>query len=624
MERRKFLKNSIVGATTMASGLVYENHLLHAAESADRLEKDASARGELVEVPGTSYEVTDTRTTVPVTITLGKFLIAPGELTQGEFEAVMGYNPSFHKGADLPVETVSWWEAIRYCNLRSQQENLEFCFNLETGFCDVSKNGYRLPTDAEWTHAAGPVPAMKDNSLAANLGNSDTKHIGGLVEELKDSGTKPAGSYPANACGLYSMYGNVWEWTTDYTNPESTPQASYNPAGPLRGLGRIVRGGSYVSPTTVHWVNDYRSSIEPEYKSRFTGFRVCRTAAPKPVLPAAHHSPDWFKPYNNAPAGYESSIGKLSSLVGEASSIQEWKAHRETIEAKWLKLLGSMDITPPPPQTRMIEEVTDQTYSARLMYLQVEPDWWEKILVMMPGGDLRRPRPVVIVPFYDVDTSAGRDLGGRQFLGMGVKSFAYAAVQKGYIAVAIRWFAESYGESYAEAVANLKLRHPNCTGLGKWVWDAHRLLDYLYTLPEIDRENIGIIGHSLGGKMSLYAAAFDPRITAVVASELGIGLSFSNYDDYWYFGDFINKIDKRTDQHDLIGLVAPRPFLLIGGDTFDTAQSWYYINAARQVYQLYGKPLNIGYFNHHTGHSPTPEAVWRSMEWLAHFLGPQG
>jgi pimeloyl-ACP methyl ester carboxylesterase len=190
--------------------------------------------------------------------------------------------------------------------------------------------------------------------------------------------------------------------------------------------------------------------------------------------------------------------------------------------------------------------------------------------------------------------------------------------------VAIRWFAESYGESYAEAVANLKLRHPNCTGLGKWVWDAHRLLDYLYTLPEIDRENIGIIGHSLGGKMSLYAAAFDPRITAVVASELGIGLSFSNYDDYWYFGDFINKIDKRTDQHDLIGLVAPRPFLLIGGDTFDTAQSWYYINAARQVYQLYGKPLNIGYFNHHTGHSPTPEAVWRSMEWLAHFLGPQG
>ena len=254
----------------MASGLVYENPLLHAGESADQLEKDASSRGELVEVSGTSYQVTDTLTTVPVTITLGKFLIAPGELTQGEFEAVMGYNPSFHKGADRPVETVSWWEAIHYCNLRSQRENFESCYNLETGFCDVSNNGYRLPTDAEWTHAAGPVPEMTGNSLAANLGNSDTKHIGRLVEELKDSGTKPAGSYPANAFGLYNMYGNVWEWTTDYTNPERTPQASYNPSGPLRGLGRIVRGGSYVSATSVPWAQDYgsyRSSIEPDYKT---------------------------------------------------------------------------------------------------------------------------------------------------------------------------------------------------------------------------------------------------------------------------------------------------------------------------------------------------------------------
>lgn len=119
----------------------------------------------------------------------------------------------------------------------------------------------------------------------------------------------------------------------------------------------------------------------------------------------------------------------------------------------------------------------------------------------------------------------------------------------------------------------------------------------------------------------MYAAAFDPRITAVVSNELGIGLSFSNYDDYWYFGEFIDKVGKGTDQHELIGLIAPRPFLLIGGDSYDTAKSWYYINAAREVYKLFGKPENIGYFNHHKGHMPTPEAVWRAMEWLARFLG---
>jgi hypothetical protein len=122
--------------------------------------------------------------------------------------------------------------------------------------------------------------------------------------------------------------------------------------------------------------------------------------------------------------------------------------------------------------------------------------------------------------------------------------------------------------------------------------------------------------------MALYAGAFEERITAVVSNELGIGLSDSNYQDYWYLGDFIEGVDKSTDHHELVGLIAPRAFLLIGGDQYDTAKSWYYINAARQVYNLYGKPLNIGYFNHHKGHKPTPEADWRSMEWLAHFLGP--
>jgi len=205
---------------------------------------------------------------------------------------------------------------------------------------------------------------------------------------------------------------------------------------------------------------------------------------------------------------------------------------------------------------------------------------------------------------------------------MSVHSFAYLMVQQGYIAVAIRWFGESYGESYDEAVANLILRHPHSTGLGKWVSDAQRLLDYLSSLPEVDHDHLGIIGHSLGAKMALYAEAMDERITAVVASEGGIGLSFSNYDDYWYFGDFIHNWDKSVDQHELLALIAPRAFLLIGGDEYDTDKSWYYINSAKLVYNLLQKPQHIGYFNHRSGHTPTPLAVERSIEWLRHFLGP--
>jgi formylglycine-generating enzyme required for sulfatase activity/pimeloyl-ACP methyl ester carboxylesterase len=622
VERRTFLRGSATGAGALIAGLVPEALKADPAGPPREPVSSGTVSAKLVEVPGTSYEVIDTLTTAPVTITLGKFLISPFEITQREFEEIMEYNPSYHRSADLPVETVTWWDAIRYCNLRSAKENLDPCYDLTTGDCDIRKNGYRLPTDAEWTHAAGGELTPPVENQPANLGGPDIVRVDLLLQVLKTSGTKPVGSYAPNGYGLYDMLGNVWEWCNDYFNPVQTPPASYNPTGPLRGLARTVRGGSFVS-TTSSWARGYRSSMEPEYKSRFTGFRVCRTVEPKAVLPAAHLDPKWHDTYLQPPAGYENATGGLSSLVAGVRTVEEWETRRNEITAKWSNLLGSMEMSPLVPATRLVETVTDQNYTARLMYLQVEPDAWEKILVMIPPEALVRPRPVVIVPFYDVDPPAGRDLSGRRFASTGIESFAYMAVQKGYIAVAIRWFGESYGESYNEAVANLKLRHPHCTGLGKWVWDAHRLLDYLYTLPEVDRHHVGIIGHSLGGKMSLYAAAFDDRITAVVSNECGIGLTFSNYDYYWYFGDFIDKVAKGTDHHELIGLIAPRPFLLIGGDKFDTAESWHYINAAREVYKLYDKPLHLGYFNHHKGHTPTPEANWRSMEWLAHFLGTE-
>lgn len=618
MKRREFLRDSAIAAGTLISGVGFgEVRAGTHSESVASWTQDAAVS--LVEVPGTTREITDDLTKVPVTVTLGKFLISPTQVTQKEYEEITGDNPSFHRGANLPVETVSWWDAIRYCNLRSLKENLAPCYNLETGLCDMRKDGYRLPSDTEWTHASGKIPTAESN---ANLGNDDTKHVRSLVEELDHSGTRPVGSYPPNEYGLYDMFGNVWEWCTDYFNPFTEPQASYGSAGPLRGLDRIVRGGSFVS-TTSSWANGYRRCIEPGYKSRFTGFRVCRTIAPDPVLPPAHRSPEWFAQFNQAPAGFATSIGNLSSLVTGIHSVAEWQRRRASIQKKWLNLLGSMDIAAPPVKTRLVSVVEHQNYSAKLMYLQVEPDSWEKILVMMPAESMTRPRPVVIVPFYDVDTSAARNLSGNEYLGPTVDPYAYCAVQKGYIAVAIRWWGESYGEFWSEAVANLKLRHPNVTGLGKWVWDAHRLVDYLYSLPEVDRANIGIIGHSLGGKMSLYAPAFEDRITAVVSNELGIGLTFSNYDDYWYLGDVIHRMEPGTDQHELIALIAPRPFLLVGGDKYDTDKSWYYINAARSVYRLYGKAQNIGYFNHHTGHRPPPDAIWRMNEWLVHFLGPQ-
>ncbi len=630
MQRRKFLKSSAAGVSIFLTPPSLEPLKADPTESPKVVNLAGAPVAKFVEIASTTYEAKDSLTAVPVDVTLGKFLMAATEVTQRDFEAVMGYNPSFHQGAELPVESVSWWEAIQYCNLRSIRENIDPCYSLETGSCDLQKNGYRLPTEAEWTHACGGETGYTLASGQANVGSSDMTSVALLMQELETSGTKPVGSYAPNPFGLYDMIGNVWEWCNDYFSAVPTPRSSYNPAGPARGLARVVRGGSFVSTTAQSpaWARDYRLGMEPGYKSRFTGFRVCRTSERRAAVFAAQVDAKWFEPYDQPPPGYEKTIGNLSPLVSSTSTVSEWEAHRPAIRAKWLTLLGGMEIQPTTPEARFVETVMDQYFSGKLMYLQVESDRWEKILVMMPSEALTHPRPVVIVPFYDVDDPFGHDVAGRQVLGGLTTAFARLAVQRGYIAVAIRWFGDSYGEAYTEAVANLKLRHPHCTGLGKWVWDAQRLLDYLYTLPEVDRQHIGIIGHSLGGKMALYAGAFDERITVVVTSEPGIGLNLgptkhNNYDAYWYFGDFIfQRREKETDHHELLGLIAPRPYLLIGGDEYDTAESWYYINAARQVCDLYGKRHNVGYFNHHHGHRPTPEADQRAMDWLERFLGP--
>jgi len=585
-----------------------------------------AAQNDFVTIPGSEYELIDGKTGIKVTVSIRSFRIAKTEVTQKEFSEIMGFNPSYYRGDDRPVENVSWWDAVKYCNLKSIRDGLQPCYDLLSGECDFSKNGYRLPTDAEWSLAFGDNMEFDPEEMQklANIGSGDTKNAEQLMRRVRVKGTSRVGAYPPNAAGLYDMLGNVWEWCYDYYNPlQDHPMPLRNPVGPLWGVERVIRGGSFATSLTG-WNKELRSSVRPDYKSRFTGFRLCKSLEEKTIANKRSQA-HFFASYNNVPKGFENNLGKLAPLLTDSagraiSTLPDWRKKKEDLREKWLKLLGVLSMSPPEPQVRLIKTIRRERYVEKLMYLQVESDFWEKILVMTPDEPIATPTPVVIVPYYDVDVPAGQNLGGRRFTPSWVRSFAYLAVQNGYIGVAVRWFGESYGEKYDEAVANLKLRHPSCTGLGKWVWDASRVVDYLYTLPEVDRGAIGIIGHSLGAKLALYAAAFDDRIKVAVASEGGIGLDFSNYDDYWYFGDFIRQLDDGTDQHELLALMAPRPFLLIGGDAYDGDESWYYINAAKQVYRLFDKPQNIGYFNHHSGHSPTPEAVRAAMDWLDYFL----
>ncbi len=585
-----------------------------------------AAQNALVDIPATSRGLTDPATLVNVTVRVSPFSLGKAEVTQREFSEVMGYNPSLHQGEDLPVENVNWWEAARYCNLLSLKKGLAPCYDLSSGACDFSADGYRLPTDAEWS-AADSLAATADTSNPkrfANLGGSDNESLPALMQSLKDGGTRPAGTYPANHFGLYDMRGNVWEWCNDNHNPQADEALPPDdPQGRAWSPEKTLRGGSFLSLVSS-WGRGYRTSLDPERKSRFAGFRVCRGGG-KAAQEARAADDVFFEPYNRVPKGFGDTGGLSDLLTDEKGrSIKDraaWEKHRAALLAKWEKILGTPPDTFPGPNVKLLRQFEEELYSGSLMRLQVEKDYWEKILVLTPRRPVRQPTPVVIVPYYDVDTPAGKNLGGRSYMPPSVRSFALQAVEEGFIAVAVRWFGESYSAGYAESVAELQLRNPGLSGLGKWVWDSQRLLDYVVTIPGADPAHIGIIGHSLGGKMSLYAAAFDSRITAAVGSDLGIGIEFSNYEDYWYFDESIKRREKVRDHHELLGFIAPRPYLLIAGE-YDNDASWRFINAARRVYSLYGDPRRAAEFNHATGHTPTPEAVRLSLDWLKRFLLP--
>ena len=513
----------------------------------------------------------------------GAFLIGRTEVTQAEYRRVTGRSPSQAKGDQLPVENVTWHEAVLYANRRSVLENLTICYDgahLRLPRC----NGYRLPTNAEWTLAATPAELT-----AAHLRTGSHDDPAALLHRQ----TRPVATGQPNPHGLHDLHGNVWEWCEDFYSPEPLLDAIRDPQGPAKGVERIVRGGSYLTSPT-QWNKAFISSLAPDRRSPFTGFRVVRQLSPAAQVPPPNEA--WLAQFQHEP----------SPGIPPVDPTQPGK-----IKTAWAQLLGLSPHQPRPPTIHILKQFRESTWSGQLLNLNTS-----RILVMEP---VRKPAgrlPVVIVPYYDVDSPAGENLGGHRS-GGGVRAFARLAVQRGFMAVAIRWFGEGDGEGYDEAVLNLARQHPGLTGLGQWITEAQSLVDYLVTRPDIDPSRIGIIGHSLGGKMALYAAAFDPRIAVVVSSEPGISLNFSNYEAFWYLGK--NRPLQR-DQQELLALIAPRPFLLIAGESSDGQKSWPYLQSAQPAYP---NRQYLGMFNHRQGHTPTAQSVHHAMDWLEGFLSVQ-
>jgi dienelactone hydrolase len=225
--------------------------------------------------------------------------------------------------------------------------------------------------------------------------------------------------------------------------------------------------------------------------------------------------------------------------------------------------------------------------------------------------------PGVVVLHSTVDHTirqpAGVEGDSRQF-------FALRLARRGLVAFCPRCYLWQGPGTLPEHVAALFKRHPGTTGMAKMLWDAERGLDILAAVPEVDANRLGAVGHSLGAKETLYLSAFDERVKAAAFSEGGIGLGFSNWEAPWYLGAQIKTPMFAREHHELLALCAPRPFLLVGGGSADGDASWPYVEAPKGVYELFGKPAPIGFYNHRQGHA-VPEAAQDRIEtWLEHYL----
>ena len=234
------------------------------------------------------------------TVTIWARWCSDHEVTQAEYQSVMGSNPSYFSGTNKPVEQVSWYDAITYCNKRSLKEGLTPCYTVSgvnfsgsvsvpttinnatwnEADCNFSANGYRLPTEAEWEYFArgGNVT---NNGQTTYSGSNTIGDVAWYRENAYDVGTSSPdyGTHPVktkakNSLNLYDMSGNVWEWCWDWYGSISASTLS---TGASSGSNRVLRGGSWGTVATYCSVA-YRRSYGPGIRGYDVGFRVVRTA----------------------------------------------------------------------------------------------------------------------------------------------------------------------------------------------------------------------------------------------------------------------------------------------------------------------------------------------------------
>jgi formylglycine-generating enzyme len=242
-------------------------------------------------------------------VTVADFYIGRYAVTQKEWVEVMGSNPAKFPGERLPVEMVSWYDSVEYCNKRSIKEGLRPYYNIDrtrkdpnnvpdprfgdldgikwTVTINAGADGYRLPTEAEWEYAAGGGRKSRSytysgsddvDEVAWYWRNSGDESLSGswswpLLEQNHNQ-TKPVGAKKPNELGLYDMSGNVRQWCWDWQGDLAA--AGADPAGSQAGFRRVWKGGGWIgAPFSCE--SAYRGGLAANGKGPDQGLRLVRS-----------------------------------------------------------------------------------------------------------------------------------------------------------------------------------------------------------------------------------------------------------------------------------------------------------------------------------------------------------
>lgn len=225
-------------------------------------------KNQLVRIPGGTFMMGDVQEG-RFEVTVDTFLMDMYPVTQSLYQEVIGKNPSVFEGDNRPVETVFWLDAVKFCNRLSERLKFEPVYNLGPGglACGKDKNGFRLPTEAEWEYAC------RAGTTGARYGPVDEIAWYGKNSELS---TQPVGRKKPNYFSLYDMIGNVWEWVWDWYHAYPS-EPMKNPSGPDEVSNRVQRGGGWLTDARF-CRSAFRSIVMSDYhRADDLGFRLTRS-----------------------------------------------------------------------------------------------------------------------------------------------------------------------------------------------------------------------------------------------------------------------------------------------------------------------------------------------------------